>query len=109
MTAKERLALFSSLLFVLGGGVGSVYLLASVVGRYNPALGTRPVGALESIVGIPLLLGWILVGLVAGSVLWLLVMTPFFTRDELRSYFTRPEVPAISRIFAWLFERFYPR
>ena len=80
MSAKQRLAIISAVLFVLGGGVGSVYLLALFVGRYNPALGSRPVGALETILGIPLLLGWMLVGLVTG----------------------------ISRLFAWLFDRLYP-
>lgn len=57
---------------------------------------------------LPLLLGWMFVGLVTGSILWLFVMTPFFSRDELRSYFTKPEVPGISKVFAWLFDRLYP-
>jgi hypothetical protein len=96
-------------LFTLGGGVGLLFLVGRGTFILFPELadGLRVQG-LFILMGFPLIISVVVVGLLMGSVLWLLAMKPWFDRDEMASYFTEPEIPFFTSLMTRVFNLLYP-
>jgi hypothetical protein len=61
----------------------------------------------QPIGGVLNLLGWVsgmlifaVIGMLIGSILWIILLRPFFSRDELWRWLTfGPQIPALSRFY----------
>ncbi|RMF93441.1 MAG: hypothetical protein D6734_10070 [Candidatus Schekmanbacteria bacterium] len=105
---RHRIALLSAVVFVLGGGIGSILVLSRLAVRTYPELNNP--GVLTGIwipVGIGIIILCLILGFLLGSVVWLLLMRFLLPRDELKRYFTEPYVPLVTPILSRLFNMLY--
>lgn len=105
---RHRVAVLSAVVFVLGGGVGAILALAHLAARSYPEL-SKP-GVFDGIwipVGVSIIMLCLILGLLLGSVVWLLLMRFLLSRDELKRYFTEPYVPLVTPLLSRLFDMLY--
>lgn len=102
---RWRAELASALLFALAGGTAAVLALLVLVDGVSPNISVphQPT-ALEVLVVIPALLVVSMIGLLAGSVLFILVWAPFSTQRQLER-FAQPDIPPFSTVLRWVIRK----
>lgn len=95
--------------FIVGGTIGAMLIALSII---DPSLlGSTDITLepLSPLFSVPLLVGTMSVGFVAGLALWIRTMRRFCSRAQLQLYLTQPYIPLVSELMERIFDSVYER
>lgn len=108
-TDRSKIILISSAVIILGVMVLTVFLAGSLIDVICSGCMGRPIqGWTQDLTAIILVFAMLFFGLLVGVTTWLLLMKPFFSREEIEPVATTPHIPVISKVILAVFNLIYP-
>jgi O-antigen/teichoic acid export membrane protein len=107
ITSRDRWALLSTLLFVLGGGILCLLGFNAAISRYYPELSEGTLSGPEALFVLVVFPVVFAIGALLGATALLFVWRPFSTREQLEQ-FNRPRLPVISPLLTFVIGLLYP-
>lgn len=108
MDLRDRIAIISIPVIMLGVMSLFVFLVGTTVEYFIPgSLSSTKTGSTETVLVVIGIFVALSVGLYLGIAIWLLCMKPFFNREELLPYVSRPHIPIVTPSILVLFNLLY--
>ncbi|NIO09053.1 MAG: hypothetical protein GTO40_13965 [Deltaproteobacteria bacterium] len=109
MDRRSRLLFLSAVFLPLASAVGAIFLLIWILKRVSPEVfAARYSSGLELLIGMAILLIALMAGFFVGTLMLVIIWRPYVSRSALEGIVTKPDVPIISQVLAWVFNQIYP-